>query len=251
MPPLVVLVVLVHGSLDRAASFRRVERRLQEAGCRTLAYDRRGYGAARGLSTPFEGPVFELHVADLVERLDAARGARTIVVGHSYGGLVALGAAARAPEQTVAVVAYEPPLPWLPWWPHRGGREALLREDPGAFAERFFRRQAGDAAWARLSGSGRARVYHDAPALVAELADLRRGEPLVDPARVSVPVVVGRGERSEPHQRQGAAWLASVLPQARLVEIPGARHGAHLSHPDAFARLVFAAMELADDADVR
>ena len=39
-------VVLVHGSLDRAESFRRVMRRLPEFGI--VAYDRRGYQGSRG-----------------------------------------------------------------------------------------------------------------------------------------------------------------------------------------------------------
>ena len=44
-------------------------------------------------------------------------GRRALVFGHSYGGNVALAAAARHPELVVAVAVYETPLSWLDWWP--------------------------------------------------------------------------------------------------------------------------------------
>jgi pimeloyl-ACP methyl ester carboxylesterase len=53
-----------------------------------------------------------------------------------------------------------------------------------------------------------------------------------------IPAVFGRGELSVPHHRESVAWLASHTPGAELVEIDGAAHGAHLSHPDGFAAFV-------------
>ena len=68
-------VVFVHGSLDRAESFRRVMRRLPDLAI--VAYDRRGYQGSR------EAGVVGLrgHIADLVDIVTEvrARGATTIV----------------------------------------------------------------------------------------------------------------------------------------------------------------------------
>ena len=59
--------MLVHGSLDRAESFRRVMRRLPEL--HIVAYDRRGYQGSR------EAGVVGLagHIADLVDIVSEVR----------------------------------------------------------------------------------------------------------------------------------------------------------------------------------
>jgi pimeloyl-ACP methyl ester carboxylesterase len=225
-----LVVVLVHGSLDRGTSFARVVRRLPDL--HVVTYDRRGYHRSRPalpLATSLED-----HVTDLVAIVD---GRPAVVVGHSYGGDVALGAAAAAPEAIRAVGVYEPPLPWSEWWPRRT-RGDIAAEDPAVFAEGFFRRVVSDDAWERLPEKARAERRADGPALVAELASIRRPRPPIDLATIAVPVLLGRGSRSLPHHRRAIDSLADVLPSTEITEFPGATHGAHLSHPDAFAGFV-------------
>jgi pimeloyl-ACP methyl ester carboxylesterase len=238
------VVVLVHGSLDRGASFSRVVRRLDDLS--TVVYDRRGYQGSRDalpLNTSLDG-----HIDDLLAVID---GRTSVVVGHSYGGDVALGAAVRGGEASgiVSVVAYEPPMPWLGPWARRPrsaaseeAADAIDPVDPAAEAERFFRRMVGDAAWDRLSESAKEERRADGPALEAELAAIRTAEAPFDVSELRVPSTFGRGEHSAPRHRDTVAWLAGQVPGAELVEIPGANHGAHLTHPDAFASMVRSAV---------
>jgi pimeloyl-ACP methyl ester carboxylesterase len=221
------VVVLVHGSLDRGASFSRVVRRLPEL--HVVTYDRRGYERSRREGPPLR-TVHE-HAHDLLTVID---GRPAAVVGHSYGGGVALAAALSSPASIRAVGAYEPPLPWAPWWPHR----SRPHTEPGAFAEAFFRRMAGDAAWERLPERAREARRADGPALTAELGALREGGPAFDVKELAVPALFGRGERSLDRHRRAPAELAALAPHGELVEIDGAGHGAHLTHADAFAELV-------------
>ncbi|HUA96650.1 MAG TPA: alpha/beta hydrolase [Acidimicrobiales bacterium] len=239
------LVVLVHGSLDRAASFSRVTRRLPEL--HTVAYDRRGYNHSRWAEmTP---ATLDGHIDDLVEVI---AGRPAVVVGHSFGGTVALGAAVRpgGPDPILAVGAYEPPLPWLGPWAtrQRTGSERVedrADRDPAEEAERFFRRMVGDEAWERLpDGTKRARRA-DGAALAAELADIRTHTAPFDVTALTIPAVFGRGSASIPHHRETPAWLHEHVPGSELVEIEGAAHGAHLTHPDAFAQFVLTVLERA------
>jgi len=230
LDPAVPVAVLVHGSLDRGTSFARVTRRLGDLA--VVTYDRRGYHRSRtgaGLARSLDD-----HVADLVELVGAGP---CVVVGHSYGGDVAIGAALAAPGAVRAVGAYEPPLPWFDWWPRRTA-SSIADEDPATFAESFFRRVVGDAGWERLTEHDRAARQADGPALVAELADLRRSGAPFDVSALRVPLVLGRGERSVPHHRRTVEALAQLVARADVVEFAGAAHGAHLSHPDAFAAFV-------------
>jgi pimeloyl-ACP methyl ester carboxylesterase len=227
-------VYLVHGSLDRAGSFGRVVRRLPEL--RVVTYDRRGYGRSRSMPLG----VLADHVADLVELVGRGPG---VVVGHSYGGDVALGAAIASPATVVGVGAYEPPLTWLDWWPRRARTAA--EEDPARFAQGFFERMVGEGAWGRLTETARRERQADGPALLAELTSLRHSGPPFDLADLAVPAVFGRGGESAWRHRRAGEELHRAVPGSELLDIAGARHGAHLTHPAAFADLVRRVVDMA------
>ena len=252
------VVVLVHGSLDRASSFRRVARRLD--GLRVVTYDRRGYRSSR------DAPVSDdlaVHVEDLVRVATSYAGHPAghdgvVAVGHSAGGTIVLGAAVEHPELFRAVGAYEPTMPWLGFHAERGPLQADNERgpsqadadrrpsqadkeedhDPGLGAERFFRRVVGGRAWERLSEGQRAELRADGAALLADLRAVRRGVPF-DVTALTVPTIVASGgPASFPHHLDTADWLAAHVATVRRSTIACAGHGAHLSHPDAFAAFV-------------
>ncbi len=223
-------VILVHGSLDRASSFARVVRRLDDL--EVVTYDRRGYAGSRSVSPPALD--LDRHVDDLLALVGTGP---AVVVGHSLGGDVALGAAIEAPGPVTAVGAFEPPMPWLDWWPRRG-RAGLAGLDPAEYAESFFRRMVGPDSWDRLPEAFRAARRADGPALLAELMAIRGEDPPFDLGRLRVPAVFGFGSRTLEHHRRGVEALVGLVPGAEPFEITGAAHGAHLSHPDTFAEFV-------------
>jgi pimeloyl-ACP methyl ester carboxylesterase len=95
-------VVLVHGSLANGADEWQAQKPLAEEGFRLLVLDRRGYGrspAVRG-----EGEDFLRDAAEIAEIM----GAGAHLVGHSYGGLGVMFAAARRPEATLSLTLLEP-----------------------------------------------------------------------------------------------------------------------------------------------
>jgi pimeloyl-ACP methyl ester carboxylesterase len=229
--PAAPLIALVHGTMDRASGLRRTAR-LLAADHRVLLYDRRGYARSRAVGPPFG---IATQVADLVGLL---AGRRAVVVGHSYGGVIALTAAARDPDLVRAIGAYESPMAWTPWWPAdtAGALAVAAAADGGAeaAADRFLRRMLGDQLWERLPAATRAERLAEGPALVGEMEDLRRGAPFSFD-EVDVPVVAARGERSSAHHRQSSQALADAVPDGELLELSGVRHDAHAADPHAFA----------------
>ncbi|MEX0848122.1 MAG: alpha/beta hydrolase [Ilumatobacteraceae bacterium] len=227
------LVVLVHGAMDRSTGMLKLSRQLDRT-CRVLRYDRRGYGR----SSPHPGPfAMDDQVGDLVELL---RGRTAdVVVGHSYGGNVALSLAARHPGLVRAVSIYETPLSWEAWWPGTtaGAVAVAAAGDPEGAAERFMRRLIGDARWEALPERTRAQRLVEGVAMVGELADLRTNRPWEADAIV-VPVLAGYGTGGSPHHRTGMEHVASTVSGAVAVELDGCRHDAPLSHPALFARLM-------------
>ena len=93
-------VVLVHGSLALGVEEWEAQRPLADAGFRLLVLDRRGYGN----SPTADGEDFLRDAEDINDVVgDAAH-----LVGHSYGGLGVMFAAARRPEATLSVTLLEP-----------------------------------------------------------------------------------------------------------------------------------------------
>lgn len=226
-------VVLVHGAMDRSSSFRRVEKALD--GFRVVRYDRRGYARSLELGPPSS---FEQQVDDL---LDVVGDGPVLAFGHSYGGTIALAGAQVAPERVAGVLAYEPPLPWLDWWPAGSAGAAAVAEadDPEGAGERFMRRMIGDRRWDRLPP----RTKHDRRAegatLVAEIPQLRPPHPVpLQLSAVPVPVIAAHGTEGAPHHEQAAQAVASGVPGAELRVVEGAGHGVHLTHPAEVAALV-------------
>ncbi len=90
-------VVLIHGLPGTAEDWEDVTPLL--AGHRTIAIDRPGFGYSSGGYVPF---------AEQLETIDALLGklhiVRPVLVGHSYGGTIALGFAERYPRQVRGLV---------------------------------------------------------------------------------------------------------------------------------------------------
>ena len=245
------LVVLVHGGMDRGSGLRKVANHLRDD-FRVAVYDRRGYGRSLAVGGPFG---IDEQVADLVAVI---AGRRAIVFGHSLGGDVALAAAERRPDLVRAVGSYEAPMSWTSWWPDdtAGGDAVRLAATAGpeVAAEAFARRMVGDRIWDRLPEATRAARRAEGPALVGELDDLRRRPPY-DAARITVPVLVARGERGAAHHRDGTLRLAEALDDrpdgavCRVVIVPDVGHGIHLEQPEVMAGLVRELAAMADAAD--
>jgi pimeloyl-ACP methyl ester carboxylesterase len=223
-------VVLVHGALDRAKSFRGVVRHLPDL--RVVVYDRRGYGA----SVPAVPPAsLGDHVDDLLEIMGDRP---TTVVAHSFGCLVVVSAAIRSPERFRSVGLWEPQVPWMEFWPRpvRQGLEAMAAEpDTDALAERVYASMVGEEAWRQLPED--VRVHRRAEGLAFQ-SDVVSG--LTAPFRwedLKVPSLFGVGRQTWPFAQEAALKLADSQ-GAELFTVDGAAHSAHVSHPEQFAHFV-------------
>jgi pimeloyl-ACP methyl ester carboxylesterase len=165
-----VPVVLVHGSLATGADEWQAQRPLADEGFRLLVPDRRGY--ARSPAAP--GEDFLADAEDIAELM--GNGAH--LVGHSYGGLGVLCAAARRPEATLSLTLLEP------------GTFSLGQRDPAArtlVAEvrRLWDEDLPDEDWVvrflQLVGSGDALSPELLEAAVPLVPVFRRGRPIWEP----------------------------------------------------------------------
>jgi pimeloyl-ACP methyl ester carboxylesterase len=223
------VVVLVHGVFDSCASFEGVIEHLQPDHT-VVTYDRRGGGRS---VDAVPATSLDDHAQDLLSVLGERR---ATVVGHSYGGTVALLAAVRAPERVAALGLFEPSMQWQPWWP---SMDAIAAEAP--YEQTHFR--AGLEGKPRRTREEREREQ----ALLAHELTLIAEAPCA-PEELTVPRIAGRGTLS-------ARWRFGTTDRLRdelgceLIEIDDASHTAHRMQPKGFADFVRRAVALGATRD--
>ena len=231
------LVVLVHGAMDRARSLRRVVERLPEF--RVVAYDRRGYGDSVAAGPPTG---LAQHVDDLIAVID---GRPATVVAHSFGSHIAVLTSLARPDLVASLGLWEPPVPWMDFWPERSKRivaKIVAAGDPGDVAEAGARSMLGDEGWARLSDDARAQRRAEGQAFVTDMAS--ELEPLYDWSEVRVPCLIGYGSETWSYSHEASVRVAAMLSCEAFV-VEGAAHMGHATHPDGFAGFVRQAATLA------
>jgi pimeloyl-ACP methyl ester carboxylesterase len=222
------VVVLVHGVLDASLSFEGVVEALAPD-FTVVTYDRRGWARSAAAA-----PATSLadHADDLISVM---RERRATVVGHSYGGAVAMLVAVRRPDLVAALGVFEPSMQWLDWWP---SMETIVEQSPDE--QDHFR--AGLQGRPRPTPEQRAR---DQALLAEELTFI--AEPPLALGDVTAPRLVGRGGLS-------AAWRVAVTDRLHeelgcgLVVVDDAGHTAHRMQPKGFAAFVRRVAELGEDA---
>ena len=91
-------LVLLHGQPGSGSDWQPVVERLSE-GLAPVVLDRPGYG-----SNPARAGDFSVNADAVLAEMDAREIERAVLVGHSYGGGVALAVAKMAPERVEALV---------------------------------------------------------------------------------------------------------------------------------------------------
>lgn len=230
-------LVLVHGTTADHTTFRAFAPVLGRTR-HLVAIDRRGRGASGDGRGDYAIEREYDDLAAVARRLAILDGRPVDVLGHSYGGRVALGAALGSVDIR-GLVVYEggPPMAGRPYRPaglEREVRQHLAEGDGGAALETFFRRVIGmdDAAIAAYRAN---RVW---PLRVAAAHTLLReldaeGSPAASlEALGGVPnptlLVLGTASREPFHAATEA--LRARLPQASVLRIEGAAHAAHHTH---------------------
>lgn len=234
--------ILLHATLSNGEQLGSLARRLAER-CRVVLIDRRGT-ADSPMAEPARVPIAR-HVADVVEVLDALDIDRALLVGHSFGGVVALRTAAEHPDRVVEVVAWEPPYLPVASAAVRAGMASLADDLDAAFREggseaaarRFLEAVSGAGAWDRLHARQREAIARQG---AGALADAAMGGLIPDGLDgITAPTMIATGGASEPFYRPIADALADRIGAAATREdLPGLAHMAPITDAAAIADLV-------------
>jgi pimeloyl-ACP methyl ester carboxylesterase len=237
-------VIALHCSGSGAAQWRKLGEAL---GLRHALVAPEHYGCDS--TGPWSGErAFTL--ADEAERtigiIDASRG-KVHLVGHSYGGGVALRAAVERPERIASLTLYEPSAFHLLKMMGAQGARALAEiiaiskrtaegvscGDYRGAAASFVDYWSGRGAWKALRPSVQAALTRWAPKAPLDFrALLDERTPASAYSGLRVPALILRGQHAPVPTRVIAERLPMLLPAARLAIVEGAGHMGPLTHAD-------------------
>jgi len=168
-----------------------------------------------------------------------------LIVGSSFGAVIALELVRSRPALATGAVLIEPPMgasddaPAVPAaFLDEYDRRAAEQGGPAA-AEFFLRTVLGDAAFERMPRAYRDRSTAKHVEIRADSAALLAYRPrYAELASVQTPVLLLGGERSAPFFRPTLEALLAHLPHARLEIVAGAGHMVHAEASRRFAELL-------------
>ncbi|HTP53662.1 MAG TPA: alpha/beta hydrolase [Thermoplasmata archaeon] len=239
--------VLVHGSWADHASWARLVPSLSEALALT-AYDRRGHGASRG---PVRDRPVRDDAGDLALLLESIDLFPAHVIGHSYGGAVALRLAIDRPELVRSVALHEPLFVGLlddgdatdRATAHAARSEiqrlrATARAGDAEGAARAFARWLSPESgpWGPADPGSRARFVERAERSVEEYGDPEATAPSrAELGALDLPVLLTTGELSLALFHRIQRELSHVLRNATTRTLPETGHVPHLTDPAVYA----------------
>lgn len=240
-------VVLVHGSFDDHHSWSGVTPQLATTHD-VVAYDRRGHSSS---TAPRTQGTIDQDADDLLAIIDSVIGGPAHLVGHAYGGSVAMVAAVRRREAVLSLAVHEPPLFGLlgrnpvarvlgtetsVWLEHAA---ELIRTGYPAEGARIFAEKVGfgRGSWTGLfTREQRATMVANAHTWLDQYDDpARLAVDITTLAWARFPVTLFVGAKTNELYKLIAEELADRLPFLRTVTIPGAGHAPNLTHAPAFA----------------
>jgi pimeloyl-ACP methyl ester carboxylesterase len=218
------VVLLIHGLTDSVESFDGMVAELTPEHT-VVTYDRRGWGRSREDPPPTS---LADHAQDAI---DALAERRATIVGHSYGGVVALMVAVQRPDLVASLAIFEPTVPFTDWWPDH---DEMMRRS--ADLKPMFQRW--NAGMPRRTPEQR----------ISDDASMARDFSFVetapfDFADVTVPCLVGGSVDTTPWDYESAARLSELL-DADVVAFRDAGHTVHRTHPREFAEFARRAVAL-------
>lgn len=249
-------VLCLHASASSSAQWRALTDRLAGR-FRILAADL--YGSGKSPAWPDDRPLSLADEVTLLAPAVAAADLRFHLVGHSYGGAVALMAALAHRDRVESLVLFEPVLfsVLVAEDPTQtGAREilavrddtvaALEGGDPSASAARFVDYWMGPGSWAGMPAPRREAVATAMRTVKAEWhAAFTEPTPLSIFSTLEVPVLLLTGSESPASSSGVARLLAKSLPRVTSIEVEGVGHMGPVTHPDRINSVIESHLERA------
>lgn len=235
-------VVCLHSSASSSSQWSSLMDALSDR-YRVVAIDLYGYGKSPAWPGTRE-LLLEDEVALMAPILKNA--GKFHLIGHSYGGLIALKLALDDSTRIASLTLYEPTcffLLFVNGSNDQAGREiSAIRDETSYFvdigdldlaAKRFVDYWMGPGAWSKTSEPSRSSIVKRMKKVRSEWTTaFDKPLPSDRISALSMPIILLTGQRSTAAARGVVRMLHGLLPEAKVVELPGLGHMGPVSHPE-------------------
>lgn len=239
-------VICLHSSGSTGGQWTALRSQL-EGRLRVLTPDLHGHGAAPAWNG-FDEDIVAADAAQVARLAESVPGGIHLV-GHSYGGAIALRVALYHPERVIGVAVYEPVVFRLLFDYHGRRRPAseiidvamsmrrwLRSGDTAGAASRFVDYWSGAGAWRRLSAGQQFAVTTRTRVIAAHFAALASDAPrLADYRSLRAPVLMLAGSEMCAPIRRIRELLRFTLPNATFDIMPALGHMGPITHASTVA----------------
>jgi pimeloyl-ACP methyl ester carboxylesterase len=234
-------VVCLHSSMSHGGQWRALVNRL-EGEFKVITPNLLGYS---GANDDFCAQLrLEHEVAAVMRQVDATTGP-VHLVGHSFGGAVALRLASMYPERIASLTLYEPV--WFALLFENGVNNDEVREIDRVQkalasntrfgqlrgAQEFIDYWADGDGWTHLSVPQQERLASLTSKAAAEFGALMAAAPATQELyRLNIPVRLLCGTKTRSSARQISELLAEIVPGVEYFRLDGLAHMAPVTHAD-------------------
>jgi pimeloyl-ACP methyl ester carboxylesterase len=226
-------VVLLHGWGASAESLARVAKALEDR-FRVYAIDLPGFGWTPRPSAAWGSREYASHVETFMDSMNIPSAS---IVGHSFGGRIALALAARCPHRVRSLV-----LVASAGIRSRQGAGYVLKVLVAKLGKRFFSLPL----WGRLGERVVSAVYQrvgsrdylTAGAMRSTLVKVVNEDMRGTLSSIRVPTLIIWGDNDQEVPRSSMEVMAQGIKGSRLEILQGAGHFPFLDRPDTFGELV-------------
>ncbi len=242
-------VVLVHGSVS---DYRQWSKQIKPLArhYRVIAYSRRYHWPNAQPRTNVDAS-HEIQVEDLAAIIKALKPGPAHIVGHSFGGAVALHLAVRYPELVRTLVLAEPGVVSIMGNTPEGNvvasnkgpshrermNEAFKRGDPEQTV-RTYAAVVAPGVFEKVSREERQMLLENVPAFQLDFTSRRLPFTCEVAGQITAPALVLAGDQGDPFLQRVAEKTAVCLKNARFVSISKATHWIPHDQPQKFNQVL-------------
>lgn len=242
-------ILAIHGSASSGAQWQTLINEFDGERI-VLAPDLPGYGK-NAASPDLAAPERFDWLGEVIQSL----GGQFELIGHSFGGAIAIRLANQHPGRISNVVLYEPIVP-----PRKDAGDRSPMQDLNALwsrmecvdaetaMEMFCAFWADEGCWRNMSARNQKRLAADYATIMLDFKQVFGGEVCLDDGAYQGPLTILRGDASPPVACHMTETLATLYPQAEVRTLEGLGHLAPATHAEQVNAVFRQCLKRSDEA---